>query len=76
MLCSNRAVVSWLLNMYDIILFPFLEIVPVMLRELLTFRVMGAEGLSSGRAVHVLDNGFGLLVECPLSAVEVLANSV
>ena len=38
-LLRNRAIVSWITDMHDVVLFPFLKIVVMMLSEFLTFCV-------------------------------------
>lgn len=71
-----RAVVTRLFNIYYIILFPFLEVIFVVLAELLALDVLSRQRPAVRRTLHVLDHGFILLVERPDHGVQPLANAI
>lgn len=72
----DGAVVARFSNMDYVILFPFLEVIIVVLVELLALDVLGREWLAADGTVHVRNDGLRLLVKYPVQAIQSLTNLV
>lgn len=73
---GDRAVVARLFNMDYVILFPFLEVIVVVLVVLLALDVLSRQRRATGDAFHVGNGSLRLLVEYLVHAVQLLAHLI